>query len=104
MRRSTISVLAAVLFSGIAATPALAADEVSVSVSYADLDLTAPAGTAVLGRRIDAAVATVCEKPSLRDLKGTIAWEACKASAHASAVEQISILEPYQSFALNSMF
>src|SRR5512139_1391315 len=68
MRKSIVTVLAAVSLAGMIASPA-AAEDVSVVVSYADLNLAAPAGTAALDRRIEAATDKVCEKPSLRDLK-----------------------------------
>ena len=103
MRKSIVTVLAAVSLAGMIASPA-AAEDVSVVVSYADLNLAAPAGTAALDRRIEAATDKVCEKPSLRDLKAMAEWESCKATAKSDALEQLSILEPYESFALASVF
>lgn len=104
MRKSIVTVLAAVSFAGMIASPAAAAEDVSVVVSYADLNLSAPAGTAALDRRIEAAADKVCERPSVRELKAMAEWDACKAGAKAGALEQLSILEPYESFALASVF
>jgi UrcA family protein len=110
MRKSVISVLAAFAFAG-AAAPAAAegpADPVetfSVNVDFGDLDVATPAGAATLDKRIEAAASDVCHKPDdIRQLKQMAQWEACKASAKAGALEQISILEPYESLALASLF
>jgi UrcA family protein len=109
MRKSVVTVLAALAFSAVA-TPVLAAEApnpvetVSVVVDYADLDIASPAGSAVLDKRIEAAASAVCEKPDIRNLKQMEAWEACKATAKSDAFEQLSVLEPYQSLALASLF
>ena len=103
MRKSIVTVLAALTLMGIAATPA-SAEDVSVNVPYADLDLTGPAGSAKLEARIDAAVDQVCAKPHMRDLKAMTAWERCKETAKIGAMEQLSVLEPYESLALASLF
>lgn len=112
MRKSIVTVLAALAFTGMVATPAAAdevaapveAETVTVVVPYGDLDLSAPTGSAVLDKRIEAAASDVCEKPDIRDVKSMAAWEQCKATAKASALEQLSILEPYESLALASLF
>ena len=96
----SIPVLAALALLGAAAAPATAADEVRVTVAYADLNLATPAGAAALETRIDTAVAAVCEKPALRDLKSMVAWEQCKAAARAGAHDQLSVIEPYEALAL----
>ena len=113
MRKSVITVLAALTvfgaFTGVAA-PAAAnvvaapAETVSVAVEYGDLDLAAPADAAVLDRRIDAAASKVCQKPDIRNVKQMAAWEECKATAKSDAMEQLSVLEPYESLALASLF
>jgi UrcA family protein len=103
MRKSIVTVLAALTLSGIAATPA-SAEEVSVVVPYADLDLTRDAGSATLEARIEAAVDKVCARPALRDLKAMAAWETCKETARLGAMEQLSVLETYESLALTSAF
>lgn len=109
MRKSIITLFAALTVSGVA-VPA-SADEVSpvvetvsVTVNYGDLDLQAPEGTAILDKRIEAAASDVCAKPDIRDLKAMAAWEACKADAKAGALEQLSILSPYENLALASLF
>ena len=109
MRKSVVTILTALAFSGIAA-PAAAneaatqAETVSVAVEYGDLDLATPAGTAALDQRIDAAASKVCQKPDIRSLKRMAAWEECKATAKTDAMEQLSVLEPYESLALASLF
>jgi len=102
MRKSLLTPLAALAVAGFAA-PAAAADEPKVTVPYADLNLATPAGTAALEARIDAAVREVCGKPYLRDLKAMTAWEECKATARIGAMEQLSVIEPYEGLALASL-
>jgi UrcA family protein len=109
MRLSVVTVLAALSVSGLAVpaaaqTAAVPAESFSVSVNVADIDVATPAGAAVLDRRIEAAASDVCHKPDIRQLKQMAEWEECKASAKAGALEQISILEPYESLALASLF
>ena len=104
MRKSIATVLAALALSGMGAAPAAAEDEVSVSVDVAGLDLTAPAGSAALDRRIEAAVKEVCAKPDIRNLKAMTAWEECKASARIGALDQLSIFSPYEGVELVSIF
>ena len=104
MRKSIVTILAALALSGMSAAPAAAEDEVSVSVDFADLDLTSSAGSAALDRRIDAAVKEVCAKPDIRNLKAMTAWEECKASARIGALDQLSIASPYEGVELVSVF
>jgi UrcA family protein len=104
MRKSIVTVLAALAVSALGAVPATAADEVKVTVPYADLDLTAPAGSAALDQRIDAAVKQVCARPDIRNLKAMTAWEECKASAKLDALDQLSIASPYEDVELASVF
>lgn len=102
MRKSVIAFAALFAASTIAA-PA-AANEVSVSVSFADLNLTAPAGAAVLKQRIDAAADRVCARPHIRDLKGMATWETCRTSARAEAVERLSALQASKGLVLATLF
>jgi UrcA family protein len=81
------SLMAAAAICAAAAAPALAQEaDVAApqrSVSYADLNLSSPAGVATLDRRIDMAVTLVCASADLRDLR---AWEAidhCRAEARS---------------------
>lgn len=86
MRQSIFTVLAAlaaVTALGYSAS-AVAAEKVSVSVSYADLNLSSRAGTTVLKQRIEAAVDTVCGTRA-RDLKSAAILQKCRADALAQA-------------------
>jgi len=65
-------------------------DRVSVTVPYADLDLTTDAGAATLHGRIDAAVKEVCERPSIRELKAIADWQKCRSDAAQSAADKIA--------------
>ena len=91
MRKSIITVLTALTAS--IATPA-AAETVSVTVNFEDLDLTSPAGVATLDQRIAAAVEQVCAKAEPRLLWGKMAWEECKAASLADAKRQQSAIVP----------
>jgi UrcA family protein len=105
MRKSIVTVLAAAALAGGFATPACAAAEtVSVTVPYADLDVANPAGADALSQRIDSAVEKVCHRPDMRNLKGMVAWEECKAAALAGAMEQLSLVQPYADVDLASRF
>ncbi len=81
-----ISLLAATVLCA-AVAPAFAEDAASDivqrSVSYADLDLSAPAGVAALDHRIDAAVAQVCGRADPRDLGAWTAIEHCRVEARS---------------------
>src|SRR4051812_40555840 len=102
MRKSIVTVLAAAL-AGLTAFP-VAAEEASLSVSYADLDLTKPAGTQVLEARVDKALDKVCANPDLRELKAAKEFEACKAEGRDAAMEQLSLRNPFDGIALASAF
>lgn len=91
MRKSVVTVLAALTAS--IAVPA-SAREASVIVTFGDLDLTDPAGRAVLDGRIAAAVEEVCAKTEPRILRGKAAWEECKAKSLADAMEQLAAVVP----------
>ena len=60
----------------------------SVAVSYADLDLSRPAGTAELDRRIGVAVRSLCGTASAADPKGRNEIRRCRAEAHAATLPQ----------------
>ena len=105
MRKSIVTVLAVAALAGGLATPALAADDtVTVTVTYADLDVADPAGAETLSKRIDTAVDKVCARPDMRDLKSMAAWEECKADAMSGALEQLSLVQPYADIDLASRF
>jgi len=107
MRKSLTVLAALAAFAGVAA-PAVAnevaapAETVSVAVEFGDLDL--PADAAKLDKRVDTAAGEVCGRPEIRSVSQMAAWEECKAEAKAEALDQISVLEPYQSLALASLF
>lgn len=104
MRKSNLFFVAAAALLGAAAVPA-AAEEASVVVSIADLDLTTAKGTEALDARVDNAAGKVCDKPStIRDLKSMQAWESCKVEAHAKAMDQLSLANPFEGMALASLF
>ncbi len=105
MRKSIVTVLAAAALAGGFATPAFAADEtVSVTVTYGDLDVAKPADADTLTQRIDSAVEKVCNRPDIRDLKGNVAFEECKADALSGAMEQLSLTQPYADIEFASRF
>jgi len=63
---------------------------VSVTVPYADLDLSSGAGTAILQTRIAGAVKAVCGRPDSRDLHSWSAWQKCRTDAMEGAVQQLA--------------
>ena len=63
-------------------------DHGSVIVPYADLDLSTDAGAATL--HIDAAVKTVCARPSNRELKAIAEWQKCRVTALRSAAGRVA--------------
>jgi UrcA family protein len=97
MRKPIFTVLAA-LTAAIAA-PA-AADELSVTVAFGDLDLSTAAGKAALDERIEAAVEKVCSPTQRRDIRGWMAAEECKVLTLADAMEQLAARTPPTNVAL----
>ena len=105
MRNAIVTVLAAAaLASGVTAPAFAAEDTVSITVPFADLDIAEPAGAEALTQRIDSAVEKVCHRPDMRNLKGMVAWEECKADALAAAMEQLSLVAPYADIEFASRF
>jgi len=97
MHKSLLIVLAAAATAlpGVASA-ALQAESVSVGVAYADLALDKPAGAETLGRRVEAAVQSVCARPvTMRNLKAMRAWQSCREAALSAAQEQIEPVVPY---------
>ena len=88
MNTFAIKALAAASLSILSVAPA-AAEEVQVTVSYADLDITSPAGAERLAVRLQNGVEAACARPDTRALKAMAAWSACKDTAMADAVEQL---------------
>jgi len=97
MHKSLLIVLAAAT----AALPGVAsaapqAEALSIGVAYSDLALDKPAGAETLGRRVEAAVQSVCVRPTtMRDLKGMQNWQACRDAALSQAREQITPVLAY---------
>jgi UrcA family protein len=87
---STVTALACTLTSGtVLAAPAT--DQVpAIVVSYADLDVSKPAGIETLYRRIDYAARQVCAPLAGRDIRRTFLWRECRSEAMAAAVSTIN--------------
>ncbi|MFC4254113.1 UrcA family protein [Altererythrobacter xixiisoli] len=86
MRKFVIAALFA-----LAAAPAAAAEApATVTVPFADLNLSSAAGSATLEARISAAVNSVCKRPNIRDLKAMQSWEDCKAEARTAVQGQLA--------------
>jgi UrcA family protein len=64
-------------------------DVPSVTVRYADLDLSTSAGANTLYRRIQAAAKQVCRSPGT-DLIEQIGWRSCYRSAVGDAVRKVN--------------
>lgn len=81
------SVAPALIAAAIAVSPA-AASSGSQRVSFADLDLTTPAGIAELDARLERAVRDVCGEPWPRDLRGRRYIEQCRTETRATLQAQ----------------
>ncbi len=73
----------------ITAMPAAAQDQISVRVSYADLNLASNAGTAVLKQRMDDAVTQICGKANPRDIGAMTFVQACRDSTSVTIELQL---------------
>lgn len=82
--------IAAASLSLLAVSPAAAQEEVQASVFFGDLDLDSAAGAQTLNARVLGTVKSMCDRPDVRDLKGNIAWNECRATAMMSAAEQLA--------------
>ena len=87
MRKFVVPAFAAL--SLIAAAQPASAEQVTVEVATADLNLATPSGVATLETRIDSAVNAACEMPDMRDLKAMRSWSACVADAKAKAEAKV---------------
>lgn len=83
MRKFVVPAFAALSLAA-AAQPA-SAEQVTVKVAYADLDLTTATGVATLEIRLAGAIRAACERPDTRELKAMQAWSDCVADAKAKA-------------------
>ena len=87
MKSTRFLVPVALIASVVAAHPAVAESN-GRTVSYADLDLTSPAGVAMLDRRIRGAIRQVCGRAFPRDLQSQIQVERCRAETLADVQAQ----------------
>jgi UrcA family protein len=83
MKKIAIAAALAATASLLPAAPA-AAEDFTVRISYADLDLATTAGTEQLSKRIELNAAQACG----RSFKGVVAVQNCKDEVVANAVEQ----------------
>jgi len=65
-------------------------DRVSVTVPYADLDLTTEAGAAILQERVEAAADKACSRAWIFESKSSPARLKCRADALQGAAKQIA--------------
>jgi UrcA family protein len=72
----------------VAAAPAFAQDFNTQLVSYADLDLTSPAGVTTLDARLDRAVRRVCRSNDRLTLQNLEHARACQTAARSEADRQ----------------
>ena len=85
----TCSIAALMLSCGAAYAQTAAAPARPIVVKYADLDLSSPAGMAVLRARVAAGVARFCgAEPEPADLSGQAAYRACVADATARTLSK----------------
>lgn len=101
MRNIIVPALAALSLSAFS-TPA-AAETQSVSVQYADLDLSSPVGMATLEGRIQDAAKKICGTAEVRDIHDGLDWQRCVRATQASAsiaIARVTGTRPV--FALNS--
>jgi UrcA family protein len=94
-RHSSTGLAALLVFAlGTVSQPVLAGSLIeipSVTISYADLDVTTPQGTAVLYRRIQSAASNVCGFYHSRDLQRLQAWKHCYQFSVDNAVATVNL-------------
>lgn len=98
--KTTITAAAAIVLLGASGSAALAQTRVSpvtvearpsVSVSYADLDLSEPAGMRTLEARLRGAARAVCGSPGKEPVGIRYERKACLKSALSSAWDQVAV-------------
>ena len=72
-----------------ASSSVFAQDTMSVRVSYADLNLSSPAGAAALTHRVDQAVLAICGSADIRDMGRQTYVSKCKADTLSAARVQL---------------
>lgn len=91
MRKFIITTALTALSLAVISTPA-SAETQSVSVQYADLDLTSPAGVATLEGRIEAAAKRICGKTEVRSVHDGADQQRCIRETQASVSVEIARL------------
>jgi UrcA family protein len=89
-RRTFLSLLAAAATlapAGLVAQPVADAEQASIRVSFADLNLSSLAGRATFDRRIERAIDVLCGQPGSNLDMASPVWK-CRAAARASASPQ----------------
>jgi UrcA family protein len=86
---ATFASIACTLTAGTALAAPPAGEVPSVTVSYADLDLSNPAGAHTLYQRIRAAARMVCAPLASKELKRNGLWRDCYEQAVSNAVATI---------------
>jgi len=82
----------AALSLGTFATPALA-ESATVTIPYADLDLSSAKGMATLGGRIEAAAKRICGSADIRDMHDVSDQQRCMREAKDAAGKQVALLK-----------
>jgi UrcA family protein len=77
---------------GASTTPAFA-ETASVTVAYADLDLSAPGGIATLKGRIEAATKRICGSADIRNMHDVADQQRCMREVNNAADKQIASLK-----------
>ena len=77
------SLIPIILVASVAAVSPARAESDTQVVSYADLDLTSPAGQAALDRRLNAAIRQVCGRPFPIDLQTHRQVQQCRSQTAA---------------------
>jgi UrcA family protein len=91
-RSALLVVLAAALGAHVTGSRAADDDEPkSMTVSYADLNLSTPAGVAALRRRIHWAATVVCGGDPPSDLEGQVHFRLCVADAADKALQKVQV-------------
>lgn len=90
MLRTPRLIVAALIALPMLATAATAQQTVTGKISYADLDLSSPAGVAALQARVDAEIAQLTAPEDYRDLKQLEQSARMSAAMHAAAKAQLA--------------
>jgi UrcA family protein len=99
MRKSIIT-SALTVFSLVAVSTPASAETQSISVQYADLDLSNQAGTTALEGRIEAAVKRICGRPQVRSVRDGADQQRCVRQTHESVRVELARLAGRQGLAL----